>query len=258
MSLLTRLLWKSIPRPQREQLLNLVPDQDRQAVVKAIIGSSLYRTCFDDRRCIFVHIPKCAGSSLAQGLLGQRNIGHIPIYWHQLASPERFDSYFKFAFVRNPWDRLVSAYLYLQRGGAARRDRDWSRMVQRFAGFEQFVEQWLSPENARRSLLFLPQHEFIRDRFGLPGVDFIGRFENLAKDFASVAACLAVPARLPEINRSADRSPYQDYYSEASRERVAEVYAGDIQWFGYRFDGGWSATPWLPESGRPTVGGTRD
>ena len=258
MKFLSRLLWKSVPRRERDQLLYLVPDQDRQAFVKALTGRSLYRACFDRQRCIFVHIPKCAGSSLAEGLLGQRNIGHIPLYWHQLADPERFDDYFKFAFVRNPWDRLVSAYLYLQRGGAPRRDRGWSRLVQRFPDFDAFVQHWLSPENARRSLLFLPQHEFVCDRFGLPGVDFIGRFENLAEDFASVAACLAMPARLPEVNRSPERQPYQEYYTQASRELVAQVYARDLQWFGYRFEGGWTPTPWLPESGRPAIGKAPD
>ena len=75
---------------------------------------------------------------------------------------------------------------------------------------------------------------------------------------ASVAACLALPARLPEVNRSPERRPYQDYYSQASRELVALVYARDLQWFGYRFEGGWAPTPWLPESGRPAIGGTPD
>ena len=69
---------------------------------------------------------------------------------------------------------------------------------------------------------------------------------------------MALPARLPEVNRSPERRPYQDYYSQASRELVAQVYARDLQWFGYRFGGEWVPTPWLPASGRPVIGRAPD
>ena len=247
MRLIPRLLWKSLSRAQRDQLLHLAPAQDRQALVKILTGSPLYRDCFDRHRCIFVHIPKCAGTSVNQGLFGVKTVGHIPAYWHQLHRPERFQAYFKFAFVRNPWDRLVSAYLYLQRGGALRRDQDWSRFVQGFDSFDAFVRRWLDPENVQRSLLFLPQHRYVCDRFGMPSLDYLGRFETLEADFARVAAALSLPARLPEANQTPERRPYAEYYGNESRERVAEAYARDIEWFGYRFDGGWDATSLLPE-----------
>ena len=246
MKLIPRLLWKSLSRRQREQLLFLLPDHDRQACTKIITGSRLYQGSFDCYRCIFVHIPKCAGTSVSRGLFGQDTVGHIPIYWHQMHNPVRFEEYFKFGFVRNPWDRLVSAYLYLQRGGASKRDREWSRFVQGFASFDDFVCRWLSPENVERGLLFLPQHRFLSDRFGMPCLDYLGRFENLAEDFVRVAACLSLRVRLPLSNRTPDRRPYSDYYTAESRQRVAQVYARDIEWFGYRFDGGWEPTALIP------------
>lgn len=232
-----RLLWSLLSRSERDLLSELLPAADGQAVRRLLRGKALYEPCFDRHRCIFVHIPKSAGSSVAQGLFGQRTVGHFPIRWHQTADPVRFADYFKFGFVRNPWDRLLSAYLYLQRGGAAKRDQGWSDFVRRFDSFDDFVRQWLNEENAQRSVLFLPQYRFVCDRFGMPCLDLIGRYENLQRDYQQIAARLGVTAQLPSINRSPDRQAYTEHYSARSRELVARVYARDIELFGYRFDG---------------------
>jgi len=246
LKLVPRLLWNSLSRRQREQLLFPLPDHDRQAFTKIIAGSRLYPASFDCYRCIFVRIPQCGGSSVAQGLFGLDTQGQIPAYWYQLNSPERFEEYFKFAFVRNPWDRLVSVYRYLHDSRGDGRYPEWAAFVQGFGSFEAFVSRWLWPENVERCVLFLPQHRFLLDRFGMPCLDYLGRFETLAEDFVRVAACLSVRARLPQSNRAPERREYADYYDAESRERVAEVYARDIEWFGYRFDGGWTPTDLIP------------
>ena len=68
-------------------------------------------------RCIFFHIPKTAGLSLSAALFGNRGLGHIDVRTARILFGERrFSSFFKFCFVRNPWDRLVSAYHYLHAG----------------------------------------------------------------------------------------------------------------------------------------------
>ncbi len=79
---------------------------------------------FDRLRCIFVHIPKAASVSVCRGLFGELAGGHAHIGVYQLAfSHLEFSSYFKFAFVRNPWDRLFSAYAFLRDGGMDESDR---------------------------------------------------------------------------------------------------------------------------------------
>src|SRR6185312_6788568 len=76
-----------------------------------------YYRCFDETRSIFVHIPKTGGVSLTNSLYGNRAGRHATLGTYQVVFPARaFYSYFKFAFVRNPWDRLYSAYRYLQAG----------------------------------------------------------------------------------------------------------------------------------------------
>ena len=86
-----------------------------------------------------------------------------------------------------------------------------------------------------RYALFTPQVEFLRKRFGLIDMDFIGRFETLADDFATVAERLGVDASLPHINSSREQG-YRDFYSDASRDAVARAYAEDIEKLDYRFE----------------------
>lgn len=73
------------------------------------------RPC-DEMGCIFVHIPKAAGTSVAHGLFG-RGVGHKSIYEYRKIFGADFQEYFKFAVVRNPFSRVVSAYESLRRGG---------------------------------------------------------------------------------------------------------------------------------------------
>jgi hypothetical protein len=193
---------------------------------------------FDELRCIFVHIPKCAGKSVGEALFGGFT-GHFYLrQYEMLFSREEFDRYFKFTFVRNPWDRTVSAFEFLKQGGLNQADREWAeRHLARIDDFEQFCREWLTPENANDALFFTPQHRFLRLGSGFgPAVDFVGRVENLAEDFTHVAKRLGIDTSVPHLNRSSRRSDFRSYYSPETRRIVESVYAEDIELFGYTFD----------------------
>ena len=187
-------------------------------------------------KCMFVHIPKCAGTSVRRSLFG-RDGGHRPLeVFRTMVPPEMFDQSFKFTFVRNPWDRLVSAFFFLQKSDLERNRRFARRNLSAFTDFDSFVRQWLTRKSIWSFTHFLPQHHFICIDQRL-GVDFVGFYENLPEDFAIVAKKIGRPAGLRDENRLGGRAKdYRQYYSDETRQMVADVYAEDIALLGYSFD----------------------
>jgi hypothetical protein len=211
---------------------------------------------FDEHRCIFVHIPKCAGVSICQSLFGNYGAGHHSIAtFRQVFDAQSFDHYFKFAFVRNPWDRLLSAWQFLRAGGFNDTDRRWARRhLDEFPDFATFVRRWLTPDNARSWVHFIPQTDFIRLPDGRPGVDFIGRYERLEADFRYVCSKLSITAPLSTRNATAPpRHDYRTAYDNDTRSIVARVYARDIAELGYDFDNGIRFDAWAADRNSPTA-----
>jgi len=172
-------------------------------------------------------------------------------------------SYFRFAFVRNPWSRVVSAYLN-KLLTVNRVSRPVLRQIRRVAAervtadvsFQEFVAFLARQRDSRKfDEHWRPQHLFLGDnRF-----DFVGRFENLAEDFAVVQERLQIATPLPHFNPTpyasewdgsemvADFRPaqlrrngalpdYRQFYTPQLRDLVAKIYATDIEQFGYGFD----------------------
>ncbi|MES1925757.1 sulfotransferase family 2 domain-containing protein [Salinisphaera sp. T31B1] len=191
---------------------------------------------FDERKAIFIHIPKCAGVAVSQALFGNMAGGHKTLsHYRHVFEPRILLDYFKFTIVRNPWDRLVSAYSFLRAGGMDDADRNWyAAELSHLPDFEAFVTQWLSRESVWRGVHFYPQSYFVESEDPRVALDFIGRFENLADDFAYIAERLGVEATLALRNDS-QRGNYEDYFTPKTRDIVASVYAEDIRRFGYEF-----------------------
>jgi hypothetical protein len=210
-------------------------------------------------RFAFVHVPKTGGCSIRRALSrhGDRVMGYWMNRWldrigihvnhvapyrqkrfrmHTAAETLRrqvpahvFDGLFKFAFVRNPWDLLVSHYLFV--GSTPRHHRH--RRVAGLGSFEHYVDWEL-----RRGKI--SQSRMLCDRHGALLVDYVGRFESLHRDFADVCRRLGLETTLPHVNRTSvrDRADWRTYYSPALAARVAEHFAEDIERFGYRFEAG--------------------
>jgi hypothetical protein len=237
------LLWRLPYGARRRAFRTLSPKTYRRFQAMRHIETARGRSLkpFDDHRCIFVHIPKCAGISVSRTLFGNLGGAHLTVPHYQLIFSEReFEEYFKFTFVRNPWDRLVSAFRFLKRGGVNPGDWAWARdNLGRYDGFDEFVRRWVNRRSVHRWKHFVPQHRFVCE----PGdevtrVNFVGYFENLGEGFEHVRRRLGVPTRLKHLNPTRGRSlDYRDAYTAETRDIVAEVYAEDIRIFGYDFDG---------------------
>jgi len=193
---------------------------------------------FDEHRCVFIHIPKCAGVSVSQSLFGNQGAGHYSANtMRQVLGDDIYNQYFTFTFVRNPWDRLASAFHFLKRGGFNDTDRRWaSAHLQQYDDFSTFVNNWVTPEHVRSWIHFQPQCDFICGANGALDVDFVGRFEQLDKDFQTLCNKLGFERVLASLNQNRSGQPYyQSLYDDQTRDIVAQVYARDIELLNYRF-----------------------
>jgi hypothetical protein len=199
-----------------------------------------------DRRFIFTHVPKAAGKSI-RFLLGlpefahqfksdSQNIeygfGHYPLA--DFADRDYFHAYFKFAFVRNPYDRLVSAFAYLNSGGCNAVDQMFFEKYLRiydnnFAAFAEDLPQLLTAQH------FRPQVFWLCNAGGALLTDFVGRYENLEHDLDVIAKRLELSFAPPPVINASRHAPYRSYYDDATRRRVALAYAEDLERFKYRF-----------------------
>jgi len=227
-------------------ILKILPDKIRKPLNRwrfekfqmgrELKGSSI--AAFDYYKCIFVHLPKTGGISVSHGLWGHLTGVHKSMEdYSRIFSDETFNTYYKFTFVRNPWDRLVSAYTFLKAGGLHAKDAKWAeKHLSGLDTFEDFVLNWLNSENIQKGIHLIPQSDFLKID-GQMRMDFIGRFENLQADFDIVKHRIGLPdADLPHKNKSA-RKDYKSYYTNDSViEKVAEVYAEDIELLQYSFD----------------------
>jgi hypothetical protein len=192
---------------------------------------------------LFVHIPKTAGTTIQDLFgIGVRERGpHIPAYAYRWASPAFFDHAFKFAVVRNPWDRVVSAFHFLK-SPRYPDDKAWSdRHLKDVDTFDDFLEALRRPmfrNLVLSELHFHPQISFVGDLKGRVLVDQVIYFENLTDGLRRVAdrLQLAPPAGMEQLNAS-DHRDYRDYYDVRGRELVGQMYAQDVATFGYSFDG---------------------
>jgi len=122
--------------------------------------------------------------------------------------------------------RAVS--LYLRKEGLELRDK---------MTFEEFIE-WMkySSSTCIHPVPHVNQLDWLVDPHGNVLVDFIGRFENLAADWATIAAKIGAPPELPHTRKNPGRNkPYTEYYSERTRRIIEDRFRVDIEYFGYKF-----------------------
>lgn len=183
---------------------------------------------------IFIHIPRTAGSSIVQA--GFPEIyGHVNYRWYQTRNPALYAQMFKFAFVRNPWDRVYSTFAYLRSNGLNPLDKRFAKKyVLPASSFEDFVNRYLPMDQVRSYLHFIPQVDFICDSKLNVQIDFVGRFENLPDDIAHLEKMLDKKIYLKSTNASV-RLPYADVYNNRMKDIVAQYYSKDIEIFSYTF-----------------------
>jgi len=187
---------------------------------------------------VYIAIPKTGSGSVRMSLDRHSDILSVgdktsPYHWHTKARDLKkhfksktwnWDEYFKFTFVRNPWDMLVSLYKYFQH------NKTLSLPINGGPEFTTWLSNRVrnsSPSVLTPSIYYMAGEDIL--------VDFIGRFENLQEDFNIVCDKIGIPRQeLPHVNKT-NHKHYTEYYDDETREIVAEKYAKDIEYFGYEF-----------------------
>jgi hypothetical protein len=200
------------------------------------------------KKFIFIHIYKNAGTSIHNALLpyaypklykwpnrifkrlGIHRFDPVPCASHATALSIRssigsrlFDSYYKFAVVRNPWDWQLSLYTY------AIKDRyhHHHKLTVKLGSFDDYLK-WRLNEDLHT------QSSFVCNELGKVIVDRILRFETIEEDFSLLCKHLGINTQLSHDNPS--KLPgYREYYSESGRKLIAAAFQEDIDRFGYEF-----------------------
>lgn len=198
------------------------------------------------RRFVFVATPKVASQSIRRhlrqftepddweqcGLYERRYIpiphlaikqtGHLTLNEvRPFLTEEQWQTYFKFAFVREPMDRFLSACFFLIAG--LEQQTDPNRVILEHLDRPEWVNQ----------IHLRPQTEFIYQNNELVA-DFLGRYENITEDLKTINQSIGVEheAQLPTLNVTASRDWRFKPDAEVVR-RVSDLYRNDYQRLGY-------------------------
>ena len=197
---------------------------------------------------IFIHIPKCGGSSIYKALVpgiaddinetehGGWDSQSKVMKQHATAEQIKqfycpdFHEYFSFTFVRNPWDKAVSDYLWMTSLDDSNRSGSFNDYLNEVNEFSA-----KSLKRLKRYDHIIPQVDYVSTSTENNIVDFIGRFENFQQDFNTVCDKIGMSRQqLPHKNKTKHKH-YTEYYDDETRGIVAGKYARDIELFGYKF-----------------------
>lgn len=197
---------------------------------------------------IFIHVYKVAGTSISDAL-APYNIKSLymyrpyrylsRVYPQILPNPyprhakaielkerlpkEVFNHYFKFGFVRNPWDWQVSLYKYPLK----KKNHHQRKLINDLGSFENYLK-WRIEHEVRL------QKDFLYDGSNKL-VDFIGKIENLQEDFDLICEKIGIEKiKLPHLNKSNDKS-YREFYNDKTKDLLYKAYKDDIELLGYEF-----------------------
>ena len=209
-------------------------------------------------KIIFVHIPKTAGQTIEKslnifgednngkskasmdllyGILNGKPLQHLTIQEIKKIKELEFHIYQKIAFVRNPFDRIISEYFWRIENFGKKiimfKDFLVEEVIPRKNGIPKVVKNFYHDESIVELLdnHYVDQHKFITDNNGNIIVDFIGRFENLNDDFKKAFGLDLINYKI----NSSKHNDYKEYYDSETKSLVEECYKNDLELFKYKF-----------------------
>lgn len=193
-----------------------------------------------NNKCAYLNIPKSAGSSIIKSVCSLQENDEVQAVVQQTLSdhfyrhsfPEYFKG-FRFTFVRNPFERILSCYKNKIEGRSVQvMQSDYLSIhgIEADEGFPAFVNAIIEIPDKWSNVHFKSQYQFIYDK-GECLVDYIGRVENISSEYEDLQKRFGL-CPLEWINKSRE-SQLTDYYTIDLLKKVYERYKQDVEAFGY-------------------------
>jgi len=192
----------------------------------------------DNKRCIFIHIPKTAGTSVEQflidkgrneisfrGVNNNRSMHHYSSLKLQKIIPLKFNQYYKFSIVRNPYDRLLSEYYWTPVPNLG------YKYGKTKADFLYNITHIIKNKKYNENIYydhFIPQYRFVYHYKKLL-VDQIFKFEDLEWVVGYLKKKLNINMDFPLLNKSIKK----DGWTENQKRKIYNLYKDDFRIFNY-------------------------
>ena len=225
-------------------------------------------------KIIFVHIPKTGGGSIEKslGIYGSDNNGnltpdlsilygkyknkflqHLTISEIKERNIKDFESYKKISFVRNPYDKIISEYLWrIQMYGKRKlefKEFLLEEVIPRKHNINKFVKNFYKDESL---IPFLDAHYVNQTNYlyqnKILAIDEIGKFENFENDFKRIFNKKLTNTKIhkSKINYTyyltkkllpnfLANKMYRKYYNHETKEIIKNEYSEDLKVFNYKF-----------------------
>ena len=203
-------------------------------------------------KILFIHIPKTAGSSIEIFFNMQRRemfyqsspaytidtVRYAPQHFTAEIMKKKFpqfDMYFKFAFVRNPYDRLLSEYYFMHQG---RRGIDIN-FFNNIPRFERWAFGYLNKKGKEFTNCYchkIEQYRYLYDGTGKQLIYSIGKYENLQEDFNKILKIMDYQGSGKLMkSQSAKYDKNKKLLTDKVKHRIKDVYYADFKLFNYKF-----------------------
>ena len=189
-------------------------------------------------KLLFIHIPKNGGTSIEKffnmmgkdSFYGSNTITESGVlYSPQHLTPDLlqkyldkdiYNTYFKFSFVRNPYDKVKSEFFWRQRIGDINTNTDFKKWVFNFYG---------KIDNDHK----LPQYKYIFNDNGEKVVNFVGKVENINQDFAKLLDIINYPKKESLSKENINKNRKSVIFDQEIKEKIVDIYSEDFKLFGY-------------------------
>ena len=179
---------------------------------------------------LYIHIPKTGGTSFRNAFDNIIYIEHQTALSHEYKKQKMK----KVTIVRNPYERCLSAYLFLKKGGMKNdTDINYQEMITKYQNFKEFLRDLKGLMH--EIIHFIPQHKFIEDESGIL-VDHILHLENIESDVKQLCNKMKIDTCSIRKENTNKHKHYKTYYDKESQNIVYNLYKRDFELLGYTYE----------------------